>query len=123
MSLRNAAGHRLFGLSLPATLCRGAIFTNPKLWAGPPSRSVPPLRIANHHRNHHINQRCRLTFHLAQFLGPAHLLCLGAVPLRKTPLFAPARNLLDSVDRLVLSIPGLLLMAWQVTFELVKPAR
>lgn len=52
-----------------------------------------------------------------------HLFSLGAVPLRKTALFVPARNLLDSVDRLVLSIPGLRLMAWQVTFELVKPAR
>ncbi|MSU70488.1 MAG: D-alanyl-D-alanine carboxypeptidase family protein, partial [Opitutaceae bacterium] len=48
------------------------IFTNPKLRAGPPSRSVPPPGIANHHRSHHINQRCGLTFHLTQFSGPAH---------------------------------------------------
>lgn len=52
-----------------------------------------------------------------------HLLSLGAVPLRRTPLFGPVRSVLDSLDRLVLSVPGLRLMAWQVTFELVKPAR
>lgn len=52
-----------------------------------------------------------------------HLLSLGAVPLRGTPLFGPVRFVLDSLDRLVLSVPGLRLMAWQVTFELVKPAR
>lgn len=52
-----------------------------------------------------------------------HLLSLGAVPLRETPLFAPVRTALDALDRVILSLPGLRLMAWQVTFELVKPAR
>jgi transposase-like protein len=54
-----------------ASLRHGQIFTNPKLQDGPPSRSVPPLRIANHHRSQHIKPSQRLTLHLAQFSGPA----------------------------------------------------
>jgi SAM-dependent methyltransferase len=49
-----------------------------------------------------------------------HLCSLAAVPLRKTGLFGPAVRLLNGVDRLALAVPGLQLMAWQVTFELLK---
>lgn len=51
-----------------------------------------------------------------------HLFALGAVPFRRTPLFKPALAVLDAVDRAVLAVPGVRLMAWQVTFELIKPA-
>jgi hypothetical protein len=37
-------------LSLSATFRLGIILTNSRLRAGPPSRSVPPLGIANHQR-------------------------------------------------------------------------
>ena len=43
------------------------VFTKPKLRAGPPSRSVAPLRITDHQRSHHINQRREPTVHLSQF--------------------------------------------------------
>jgi hypothetical protein len=49
-----------------------------------------------------------------------HLLSLAAVPLRRTPLFAEARGILDGLDRMILSLPLLRLAAWQVTFELVR---
>lgn len=52
-----------------------------------------------------------------------HLAVLGAVPFRKTPLFGPAVALGNAVDFVLLSIPGIRLMAWQVTFELVKPVK
>lgn len=51
-----------------------------------------------------------------------HLCALAAVPLRGTALFNPAVRTLNAMDRMLLSIPGLRLMAWQVTFELIKPA-
>jgi SAM-dependent methyltransferase len=50
-----------------------------------------------------------------------HLFALGAVPFRRTPLFNPALALLNAMDRAVLDLPGIRLMAWQVTFELIKP--
>ena len=34
----------------------------------------------NHHRNHHTDQRCRLTLHLAQFFGPAQAHKITAYP-------------------------------------------
>ncbi|MSU64563.1 MAG: hypothetical protein EXS38_00320, partial [Opitutus sp.] len=52
--IQRRAAAPLARLSLSATLRHGKIFTNPKLRTGPPSRSVPPLGIANHHRSHHI---------------------------------------------------------------------
>lgn len=47
-----------------------------------------------------------------------HLFGVGAVPFRNTPLFTPALRLLDAVDRVVLALPLVRLMAWQITFEL-----
>ena len=52
-----------------------------------------------------------------------HLLTLGAVPLRKTPLFRHALALTKAMDQVVLSIPGIQCMAWQVTFELINPEK
>jgi SAM-dependent methyltransferase len=50
-----------------------------------------------------------------------HLGTLMAVPLRGTALLGPVRRTLDALDRLVLSIPGVRLLAWLVTFELIVP--
>jgi SAM-dependent methyltransferase len=53
-----------------------------------------------------------------------HLFSLWAMAFRKSPaLFEKALRSLDWVDSIAMSIPGLQLMAWQFTFELVKPAR
>ena len=46
---------------------------------------------------------------------------LGAF-LRKVPaVFNPVMRVLNGVDRVVLKVPGLQLMAWQFSFELFKP--
>jgi SAM-dependent methyltransferase len=50
-----------------------------------------------------------------------HLAVLGAVPFRRTPLFPFLLAAGNAVDRALLFVPGLRRMAWQVTFELVKP--
>ena len=50
-----------------------------------------------------------------------HLAVLAAVPFRNTPLFGPALSFGNAIDNALLSIPGVRLMAWQVTFELIKP--
>jgi ubiquinone/menaquinone biosynthesis C-methylase UbiE len=52
-----------------------------------------------------------------------HLATLGAVPLRKTPVFAPVLALLRGVDRVLLSIPRLQWHAWQVVFRLSGPRK
>jgi ubiquinone/menaquinone biosynthesis C-methylase UbiE len=51
-------------------------------------------------------------WHLTSVLGA----CARGVP----PLFRIISPVLNCVDRLILSIPGLRLMAWQFTFELIK---
>src|SRR5579885_1900381 len=70
--LQHGAAAQLPRLRLAATLRGEKHFTNPRLRAGPPSRSVPPPGIANPHRIHHINQRLRLTSKVEQFRRPSH---------------------------------------------------
>ena len=50
-----------------------------------------------------------------------HLFNLLSVPFRRTPLFTPLLRVLDRVDRVVLLLPAIGRMAWQVTFELQVP--
>lgn len=50
-----------------------------------------------------------------------YLVSLFAVPFRSTRLFRPLLAMLEWIDRIILSIPGVQLMAWQTTFELSKP--
>ena len=69
--LQRRATAQLARVSLSATLRCGKILIHPRLRAGPPSRSVPPLGIANHHRSQQIHPSQRLTLHQAQFSGPA----------------------------------------------------
>lgn len=47
-----------------------------------------------------------------------HLFVIAAVPFRKTRVFRPLYRALDAVDRVVLRVPGVRRMAWQVIFEL-----
>lgn len=49
-----------------------------------------------------------------------HLSALAAVPLRKMPFFEPLRQVLDIVDRLVLSLPLIRRMAWVAVVEYRK---
>ena len=49
-----------------------------------------------------------------------HLFSILSTPLRHTPLFRPALAAGDALDRVALRIPGLSLMAWMFSFELVK---
>ena len=52
---------------------------------------------------------------------PFHLLVLGAVPLRKTPLFKPALKVLDRLDRALLRLPGVRKQGWMAAFMLSDP--
>jgi len=51
-----------------------------------------------------------------------HLLALAAVPLHKSFFAKPCLGILNALDRILLRLPGVRLLAWQVTFELIKPA-
>lgn len=50
-----------------------------------------------------------------------HLAVLGAVPFRNTAFFGLALKMGNACDALLMRLPGIRLMAWQVTFELIKP--
>ena len=52
-----------------------------------------------------------------------HLFTIGAVPFRSTRLFKPLLGITEALDRAVLRIPIINLMAWQVIFELSEPKR
>jgi ubiquinone/menaquinone biosynthesis C-methylase UbiE len=52
-----------------------------------------------------------------------HLFTLAAVPLRNTALFEPVLGILEKIDDVVLSIPGLKWQAWQTVFVLSGPKR
>jgi ubiquinone/menaquinone biosynthesis C-methylase UbiE len=49
-----------------------------------------------------------------------HLLSIGTVLVRKTPFFGAALLIANALDKVLLRIPVLRLMAWMFTFELVK---
>lgn len=50
-----------------------------------------------------------------------HLATIAAVVFRKTPIFSPLLRILEAVDSIVLRIPYLQRMAWQMFFELSEP--
>lgn len=52
-----------------------------------------------------------------------HLFSVAATPFRRTRLFQPVLHCLNALDRVVLKIPGLQLMAWQMIFVLEKPLK
>ena len=49
-----------------------------------------------------------------------HLLVMLAVPLRGTALFQALRKILDGIDKIILKLPLIRNLAWQVTFILEK---
>lgn len=52
-----------------------------------------------------------------------HLFTLAAIPLRKTPFFEPLLGLLELVDSVILRLPLIRLMAWQMVFTLSEPRK
>lgn len=50
-----------------------------------------------------------------------HLSTIGAVPFRNTPIMRPLLATLEGVDALLLRIPGVRQMAWQMIFVLSQP--
>jgi ubiquinone/menaquinone biosynthesis C-methylase UbiE len=50
-----------------------------------------------------------------------HLATIGAVLFRGTSLFEPALTMLEGIDRVLLRVPGVRLMAWMMNFELRDP--
>lgn len=52
-----------------------------------------------------------------------YLLSILAVPLRKTAVFGPVLSVLRALDSVILRIPGVRLMAWQMVFFLREPMK
>jgi SAM-dependent methyltransferase len=50
-----------------------------------------------------------------------HLFSILSTPLRRTPLFGGALDVGNTLDRALLRLPGLRLMAWIFSFEMVRP--
>lgn len=50
-----------------------------------------------------------------------HLFSIAAVVLRRTPFFSPVLSIFELIDAVVLKIPFVNLLAWQVFFELSLP--
>jgi len=50
-----------------------------------------------------------------------HLASIAAVSFRNTPVFAPVLSVLEATDNLILKIPYVQLMAWQMIFVLSNP--
>lgn len=50
-----------------------------------------------------------------------HLSTIGAVLFRRTPIFSPVLSLLEAIDSVILRIPFVQRMAWQMFFELREP--
>jgi len=56
-------------------------------------------------------------------IRPFHLAALAAVPLRKTMVFGALLGMLNTVDRVLLTVPGLRRMAWVAVIEYTQPRR
>lgn len=52
-----------------------------------------------------------------------HLFTIGAVLFRNTPLFSPVLSLFEAIDSVILQIPWIDRMAWQMIFELRQPVK
>lgn len=50
-----------------------------------------------------------------------HLFTILAIPFRKSRIFTPLLAVLEAIDRVILRLPGVRRMAWQMIFVLSKP--
>lgn len=104
-------------------LCMEALGHNPLI--NTYRRMTPSLRTA--WEVDHIIRNRDLKF-AEDFFGAVrcdyfHLCAIAAAPLRSTPIFKPMLKTLDLVDNLILRIPGVRQMAWQIVFELSQPKK
>ena len=68
----------------------------------------------------HKELRLAAKYFSVQNINYWHLLSMLAVPFKNTGLFKPALKLFNCADAIILKIPGVRLMSWMFTFELVK---
>lgn len=103
-------------------LCIEALDYNPaiKLY-----RIMTPSMRTEWEKDHilsHKDVRFAKNFFNVENIKYWHLFAIGAVAFRNNQkIFDKAAKMLDKVDKFALKIPGFRLMAWQFTFELVKP--
>ncbi len=86
-------------------------------------RLTPSLRTAWETDHILTNRELRLS---EKFFGGLsvhyfYLFSILAVPFRKTAIFKPLLAFLGAIDSVILKIPGVQLMAWQMIFFLSKP--
>jgi ubiquinone/menaquinone biosynthesis C-methylase UbiE len=86
-------------------------------------RRTPHLRTAwetEHILRYEDSMKMRKYFRHVE-VRSFHLAVLAAVPLRSTPVFEPARKVLDAVDGAILRVPGLRRQGWMACFLLSEP--
>lgn len=88
-------------------------------------RMTPHLRTAweTDHILSHKELRLARNYFDGMSVTYFHLATLAAIPFIKAPFFTPLLKLLETLDRFILRVPGLRLMAWQMVFELSKPIK
>jgi hypothetical protein len=86
-------------------------------------KRTPHLRTAwetEHILRFEDTEKMRVHFNKVE-VQTFHLAVLAAVPLRKTPLFKPARAILERLDRTALRVPRLKKQGWMACFMLSEP--
>jgi len=94
---------------------------NPLLWL---YRRLTPRYRTRWEENHILGygEIALIRKHLpVRALRHWHFFSLFAVPFRRTPLFGALRGTGDLLDSVLLQIFPLSLLAWQITFEMIKP--
>ena len=86
-------------------------------------RLTPSLRTAWETDHILTNRELRLSQKFFDGLSVHYfyLFSILAVPFRKTAIFKPLLAFLGAIDSVILKIPGVQLMAWQMIFFLTKP--
>jgi SAM-dependent methyltransferase len=74
-----------------------------------------------HHILSHKHLRFARWFFDVQNVRYWHLTSVATTALRNTPLFRPALAVANALDRILLRVPPISLMAWMFSFELKKP--
>ena len=84
---------------------------------------TPQLRTAwetQHILRYEDSAKMKRYFNRVELRG-FHLTAIAAVPFRNTPVFRPLLTVLDGVDRVLLSVPGIKQMCWIGCFQLSEP--
>ena len=89
-------------------------------------RKTPQLRTpweVEHILGKNQIEYARRYFNKVEILGLFHLFSFIAVPFRNTKAFDPLLRVFSRVDDIVLKLPGIRWMAWQVVFTLSDPVK